>query len=153
MKIFILILIVMFFLMANQSEAQSVLDNFISRQGDKLMDGEKELRFISFNIPDLHYIDDYQTIESKSAFKLPNEFEIADAFKSIKQMGGGVIRTYTISVRKKGDDKSIPKHVLAPGEFNENAFRALDKVLELANDHGIRVIIPFVCNYNYWGRD
>ena len=130
---------------------QSVLDHFISREGDKLMDGEKELRFISFNVTCLHYLEDYHAIDAAHPHRLPDEFEIADAFKSAKQMGGSVVRIYTLSVRKKGEDDSIPRHVLAPGEFDENAFRALDKVLELANEHGIRIIIPFVCNYNYWG--
>ena len=151
MRFLLLFLIFMVLFITAQSFSQSVFDNFVSREGDKLMDGKNELRFISFNIPDLHYIDDYYPVENEISFKLPDEFEIADAFKSIKQMGGSVIRMYTLSVRKKDEDKSIPRHVLAPGEFDENTFRALDKVLQLANEHGIRIIIPFVCNYNYWG--
>ena len=31
-------------------------DNFITRQGDKLYDGSREFRFISFNIPCLHHL-------------------------------------------------------------------------------------------------
>lgn len=33
-------------------------DHFVTRQGDRLMDGPKEYRFISFNIPNLHYVED-----------------------------------------------------------------------------------------------
>ena len=45
----------------------------------------------------------------------------------------------------------IPCHVKKPGEFNEDAFRALDKVLEVANRVGVRVIIPLVDNWKWWG--
>jgi len=31
---------------------------FVHRHGDKLMDEHGELRFVSFNIPNLHYIED-----------------------------------------------------------------------------------------------
>ncbi len=130
---------------------QPVLDHFVSRESDKLMDGEEELRFISFNVPSLHYLEDYHPIEATHPYRLPNEFEIADALKSVKQMGGNVIRIYTLSALKKDDAGSVPRHVIAPGKFDENTFRALDKVLELANKYGVRIIIPFVCNYNYWG--
>jgi hypothetical protein len=41
----------------------------------------------------------------------------------------------------------IPCHVKRSGEFNEEAFRALDKVLEVANKLGVRVIIQLVDNW------
>jgi len=41
--------------------------------------------------------------------------------------------------------------VQRPGQFNEAAFRALDRVLEIANREGVRVIIPFVDNWKWWG--
>jgi hypothetical protein len=42
-------------------------------------------------------------------------------------------------------------HVRRPGEFNEQGFRALDKVIEVARRKGIRVIIPFVDQAKWWG--
>ena len=148
MKCYLLILAL---LIATHGFGQSVLDRFVSREDDKLMAGKSEFRFISFNVPCLHYLEDYLPNEATHSHRLPNEFEITDAIKSVKQMGGQAIRIYTLSVRKKSDDPSIPRHVLAPNEFDEDAFRTLDKVLEVANAYGIRIIIPFVCNYNYWG--
>ena len=135
----------------NSGCAQSTFENFVTRHGDKLMDGDKELRFISFNIPNLHYIEDNVPFEQTNHWRLPNEFEITDALLAIKQMGGQVARTYTLSVRKPGEDSAIPRHVLGPGKFNEEAFRALDKVLEVANKTGVRIIIPFVDNWVWWG--
>ena len=46
---------------------------------------------------------------------------------------------------------SGPRHVTAAGVFNEDAFRALDLVLARANAHGVRLIIPFVDNWKWWG--
>ncbi len=49
------------------------------------------------------------------------------------------------------DDSTIVRHVLAPGVFNEEAFRAYDRVLQVANQTGVRVIIPLVDNWWWWG--
>ena len=43
------------------------------------------------------------------------------------------------------------RHVEGPGKFNEEAFKAYDKVLQIANKVGIRVIIPLVDNWWWWG--
>jgi endo-1,4-beta-mannosidase len=40
---------------------------------------------------------------------------------------------------------------LAPGEFDEEAFRTLDLVLAKANASGVRLIIPFVDNWRWMG--
>ena len=126
-------------------------DDFITRQGDKLMDGTQEYRFVSFNIPNLHYVEDNLPFTEMNPWRLPDAFEIADALTAIEQMGGRVVRTYTLSVRKQDDDATVPRHVLGPGRFNEEAFRALDRVLQVANETGVRVIIPLVDNWVWWG--
>jgi hypothetical protein len=127
------------------------LEHFITRSGDKLMDGPQEFRFISFNIPNLHLIEDHLPFEGPSAWRWPNEFEIADALTAVQQMGGRAVRTYVISVRRADEDPSVPRHVERPGQFNEDAFRALDKVLQVANQTGVRVIIPLVDQWRWWG--
>ena len=124
--------------------------NFITVKGDKLMDGDAELRFISCNVPNLHYIEDYLPFSGTNQWRLPDEFEIRDALLSIKQMGGKVARIYVFSVRKEGDTVEI-FHVEGPGKFNEEAFKTFDKVLQVANEVGIRLIVPFVDNWWWWG--
>jgi len=124
---------------------------FVTRQGDRLMAGEEEFRFVSFNVPNLHYIEDNLPFEAINPWRIPNEFEIRDALISVKQMGGRVVRTYTLSVRKPGDDASVPRYVLGPGQFNEEAMRALDMVMKVANETGVRVIIPFVDQWSWFG--
>lgn len=126
-------------------------ETFVYRSGDKLMAEKGELRFISFNIPCLHYNEDNLSFEQVNPWRLTNEFEIGDALEAVRQMGGQVVRIYTLSVRKAGEDEAIPRHVLGPGQFDEQAFRSLDKVLEVANRKGIRVIIPLVDNWTWWG--
>ncbi len=125
--------------------------HFVTRQGDKLMDGPDEYRFISFNIPNLHYVEDNLPFTEMNPWRLPDAFEITDALMAVQQAGGQVVRTYTLSVRRADDGPDIPRHVLGPGRFNEEAFRALDKVLQVANETGVRVIIPFVDNWVWWG--
>lgn len=127
------------------------LEHFITRSGDKLREGEKEFRFISFNIPNLHLVEDHLPFEEPSAWRWPNEFEIRDALEAVRQMGGRVVRTYVISVRRADEEPSVPRHVEGPGQFNEDAFRALDKVLQVANQTGVRVIIPLVDQWRWWG--
>ena len=126
-------------------------DHFITRNGDKLFDGDRQLRFISFNTPNLHYLEDYLPFEGVDPWRLPDEFEIRDALMSVKQFGGKVTRIYVLSVRREDDPPGLIRHVEGPGLFNEEAFKTLDKVLQVANEVGIRLIIPFVDNWHWWG--
>lgn len=125
--------------------------HFVTAQRDKLMDGDQELRFISFNIPNIHYVEDNHEFTTGNPWRVADEYEIRDALTAIRQLGGKVTRTYVPSVRKEGDDASIVRHVNGPGVFDEEAFKAYDKMLQIANEVGIRVIIPLVDNWWWWG--
>ena len=124
---------------------------FITRRGDKLFNGEQEYRFISFNIPNLMVVEDAYEFTKPNPWRWPDEFEIEDALESVRQMGGQVVRPYVLSVFREGSDMGELVHVRRPGEFNEEGFRALDKVVEVARRKGIRVIIPFVDQWKWWG--
>jgi mannan endo-1,4-beta-mannosidase len=125
--------------------------NFLTRRGDKLFDGEREFRFISFNVPNLMVIEDAYEFTRPNPWRWPDDFEIEDALESVRQMGGQVVRTYVLSVYRDGSDMGECVHVRRPGEFNKEGFRALDKVIEVARRKGIRVIIPFVDQAKWWG--
>jgi mannan endo-1,4-beta-mannosidase len=146
----VLSMILLLTLLPQPAPAQT-FQEFVTRQGDKLMEGDREFRFISFNVPNLHYIEDNLPFEETSPWRIPDEFEIRDALTSVRQMGGTVVRIYTLSVRKADDDASIPRHVLGPGRFNEEAMRGLDMVMKVANETGVRVIIPFVDQWSWFG--
>jgi hypothetical protein len=124
---------------------------FITRRGDQLFEGDRTFRFISFNIPNLLVIEDAYEFTRPNPWRWPDEFEIEDALESVRQMGGQVVRTYVISVKRDGSDMGDFVHVRAPGEFNEEGFRALDKLIEVARRKGIRVILPLVDQHKWWG--
>ncbi len=138
-------------LLAAATSLPAQFQSFVTTKGDKLMEGNKELRFVSYNLPNLHYIEDNQEFTNPNPWRAANEFEIRDALLAIKQAGGRVTRMYVISVRKENEPLDIIRHVEGPGTFNEEAFRAYDKVLQIANEFGIRVIIPLVDNWWWWG--
>jgi mannan endo-1,4-beta-mannosidase len=123
---------------------ESQFHGFVRVQGDQLMADGKPFRFISWNIPNLHLVEDnIPFVDPKAvSWRWPDRFEITDALATVRQLGGTVVRTYVLSV---------PHHVRGPGEFNEDAFRALDEVLQVANEQGVRVILPFVDNWHWWG--
>src|SRR3954468_13953862 len=119
------IIILALFLLSSIAHAQNDMRYFITRSGDRLMEGAKEYRFISFNIPNLHLVEDNMPFEATNEWRFPDEFEITDALSSIRQMSGRVARIYVISICKKDGPNPIPCHVKRPGDFNEKAFRAL----------------------------
>ncbi len=133
------------------SAADSVFRDFVTVRGDQLLEGGKPFRFISFNIPNLHLVEDNLAFTEENPWRLPDRFEIYDALDSVRRQGGQVVRSYVLSVVRANDPPGTPRHVLGPGKFNEQAFRALDLVLQTANETGVRVIVPFVDNWSWWG--
>jgi hypothetical protein len=127
------------------------LQTIVTRQGDQLIEDGRPFRFISFNLPNLQMIEDNFALDAKSPWRLPDEFEIADALETVRQMGGTAVRTYVLSVRRDDSDMGDDVYVLGPGKFNEEAFRTLDLVLDVARRKGVRVIIPLVDNWKWQG--
>ena len=77
---------------------QSGFTDFIRTQGDQLVEGGRPFRFISFNIPNLHLVEDNVAFTEINPWRLPDRFEILDALSSVKQAGGTVVRSYMLSV-------------------------------------------------------
>ncbi|WP_199614180.1 golvesin C-terminal-like domain-containing protein [Paenibacillus alkalitolerans] len=118
--------------------AQAGFTNFITRDADKFMDGTTEFRFIGSNVPFLG-----------RAWMDPTEIE--DLIRGASISGIDVIRLYPFEVKMNTDPEGIYRHVMGPGNYNESAFKLFDKVLQLANQYNVRLIIPFVDKYNYVG--
>jgi hypothetical protein len=133
------------------TRAESSLKDFITVRGDQLFEGDRPFRFISFNIPNLLLIEDNVPFGETLPWRLPDRFELTDALATVNQMGGTVVRSYVISVLRTNDAPNEPKHVLGPNKFNEEAFRAMDLALQVANEQGIRLIIPLVDNWVWQG--
>ncbi len=126
-------------------------DNFITAKGSKLMDGDKEFKFLSFNVPTLNYVEDNMQFEQTNPYGLPSEFELHDLYETVNILGGNVVRAYTIPVRNTKFPKESTTYVEAPGVFNEEAFKVLDTALALAREYNIRVILPLVNNWEWMG--
>ena len=126
-------------------------EKFITARDGRLFEGDREFRFLSFNIPNLLAIEDNVGFGTPNPWRLPNAFEIHDALATVRALGGTVVRTYVISVERTNDTPEIPRHVLAPGKFNEQAFQTLDEVLAAAGREHVRLIIPLVDNWPWMG--
>ena len=103
-------------------KSDSMFENFITTDGTKLMDGDKELKFISLNYP-----------QATS----DNSWEHANAMKTIKTMGGNVTRTYTIPVNNGlNGSKAYVTGVDENGvlTFNEDA---LNELADSIKAHGV----------------
>ena len=131
--------------------AGPVFRNFITVRGDQLMDGNKPFRFISFNIPNLLIVEDNVPFTGTNPWCLPDAFELQDALATVQQMGGTVVRTYSIPVWRSNDPPAESSYVLGVDQYNENAFRTFDLALKLANENGVRLIIPLVNNWKWQG--
>ncbi|MBN1577178.1 MAG: hypothetical protein JW913_11535 [Chitinispirillaceae bacterium] len=127
------------------------LANFITRRGDRLYDGARDLRVISFNVPNLLLLEDDFAFTAVNNWSLPTTFEIRDAFQSVKEAGGLVVRTYCFRIHKRNEPPFLPKHLTAWRTFYEPAFRVMDTVLALANEYEIRLIIPLLEGPPWWG--
>mgnify|MGYP000997821631 CR=1 FL=1 len=133
-------------------EAPTQFETYITRNGDKLMDGNNELRFFSFNIPTL-------TINQQPSWKTPggenklrrvDPWEQEDAMKTICQLGGQVARTYVFSIIGGTLSKDVA-HITDVGQYNEALFEDFDRLLSYANKYGVRLIIPLIDQWDHWG--
>lgn len=124
---------------------------FVKVAGTGLQDDAGPLRFVSFNTPNLLVIEDAFGDGRSTPWRWPDEFELADAFAAIRQLGATVTRSYVITVRRDESDMGEFVHVRGPGDFNERAFEAMDSMLAAANRAGVRVIIPLVDNWKWQG--
>ncbi|MDO5980267.1 hypothetical protein [Flavivirga spongiicola] len=131
--------------------AQNGIKNFITVDGHRLMNGDQEFRFVSFNVPTLNYNEDVFDFNRMYPYSLPTEYEIRDVFETVKQVGGQVIRMYTIPVRLENESPEAPTYVEGPGEFVEESFKTMDLVLKLANEYNIRIIFSTLNNFRWMG--
>lgn len=118
---------------------QDGFEDFITRKGDKLYEGEREFRFAGANMPGLSLPYDY-TLRLPDRMILPTVWEQNNAFETLVAMNARVVRLWNLPIRGPNDDWMDWAYVQGPGKFNEESFKTLDNLLALANRHGVRVI-------------
>jgi hypothetical protein len=132
-----------------KKEKVVVLKNFIARNGSVLMDGDKEFRFFALASSNLHQNEEQILPDNSNRF--PDEFEIRDTLTTIHQMGGTATRSFPLSIRNDGEKQETPVYVEGIRQYNEAAFRTLDKVLQVCNELDIRLIFPLIDSHSFWG--
>jgi len=143
-------------LAAVSTAAQSALpppesvENFITRRGDRLYDGDREFRFVSVNMPDVLQIisnyrfdGEYQQIR----YRVPDEFEQRDALRTVRQLGGRVVRTFVITCSDRDNPAAMFNVSANPVVPNESAIAALDRLLLIGREEGVRLLVPLIA-YN-----
>lgn len=142
---------------------QEGFEHFLTRDGNRVMDGDQQFRFLSTATPTLGLVEDNYSSPGADDFewRLPDAFEIRDHLETVRRMGGQATRIYDISVLHPEDDPDLPRHIvdvprdadgsLNEAAFDEEAFRTLDLVLATAAEEGVRVFIPITNQYPWHG--
>ncbi|WP_237063184.1 beta-mannanase man5E [Microbulbifer zhoushanensis] len=150
---------------SEQVEAFTGFEHFIRRDGIQLLDGDKPVRFIGLHATELHRIEDDvaskgSTIGKSDHFRWPTAREQVNWIKALVYSGHSITRIYTLSV----DDIELPRDVRAnmPAhivknpqtgsiELDESAMQVYDRMVYLADKYGLRLIVPVIDHWSWWG--
>jgi mannan endo-1,4-beta-mannosidase len=120
----------------------------IVRHGDALYEGERPFRFLGLAAPNLHQNEGQLLPDFSNRF--PDEFEIRDVLRALQQMGARATRCFALSITAPSDG-GVPVYISGRRNYNEAAFRTLDRVLALCPEYDVRVIIPLIIAQNFVG--
>ena len=144
---------------------RSHFENFITRDGAMLKDGDKVFRFAGIHAPELHRIEDdargpcrADTRGWGQYFRWPTADEQENWIRAMVQTGAKAQRVYVLSVQQ-AFDKACGRetHILAPAtadgmpRLNEKAMRVYDNMIAEADKQGLRLILPFIDHWWWWG--
>ncbi|MCM2678705.1 hypothetical protein [Echinimonas agarilytica] len=140
-------------------------DSFITRDGHRLIENGEEFRFAGIHAPELHRIeDDAKGVCSADPrgwgqyFKWPTADEQDNWIQSLVLTGHKAMRVYVLSVATPYDEACDREtHILAPESrdgmprLNETAMVHYDRMIALSEKHGLRLILPFIDHWMWWG--
>nr|WP_175636964.1 CBM35 domain-containing protein [Raoultella terrigena] len=144
---------------------RSHFENFITRDGAMLKDGDKVFRFAGIHAPELHRIEDdargpcrADTRGWGQYFRWPTADEQENWIRAMVQTGAKAQRVYVLSVQQEFDKAcGRETHILAPAtadgmpRLNEKAMRVYDNMIAEADKQGLRLILPFIDHWWWWG--
>jgi mannan endo-1,4-beta-mannosidase len=122
--------------------------HFITREGDKLMEGEREFRFLGLAAPNIQMNESQLLPDFSNRF--PDEFEIRDILGGLQHIGARATRTFSLSIFSPKYE-NLPVHVSAHRTYNEDAFKTLDMVIALCHEYDVRLIIPVIASQQFYG--
>jgi len=117
--------------MANQPDPRE----YITRADTNLMALGNQLRFGGINVSWLGLRSDSGRPDDA---RLPTDFEMGDALKTVQMMGAGYIRVTSLAATAGCPQCLMP----SAGELNEDTLKHADHVLKLARDAGVKIIAP-----------
>ncbi len=117
---------------------------FISCRNGRLYELDREFRFFGLAAPNLHQNEGQ--LEPDDSNRWPDEYESQDVLESLHQIGSRATRSFGLSVAIPSEPGA---HLLGPGEYCEEAFICLDRVLAIAASKNIRVIFPFIDSHSF----
>ncbi|KAJ3325579.1 hypothetical protein HDV06_003397 [Boothiomyces sp. JEL0866] len=125
------------------------MSEFVQRRDGQLILNNSIFRFASFNTPNLHILEDpWQRI---------SPYEQKDQIAAVSQLGGQVVRTYVFSIPTNESELKHLKIISGFGtrdckwELDEQLMHDFDFAIHLANQYNIKVIIPFIDNWEWFG--
>lgn len=138
---------------------------FITRDGHRLLEGKQEFRFAGIHAPELHRIeDDARGLCAADPrgwgqyFKWPTAAEQENWIKALTRSGHKAMRVYVLSVATPYDAACEREtHILPPAQdgglprLNEDAMVHYDRMITLADKHNLRLILPFIDHWKWWG--
>ncbi len=117
--------------MANQPDPRE----YITRADTNLMALGNQLRFGGINVSWLGLRSDSgRPVDAR----LPTDFEIGDALKTVQMMGAGYIRVTSLAATAGCAACLMP----SVGELNDDTLKHEDHVLKMARDAGLKIIAP-----------
>jgi mannan endo-1,4-beta-mannosidase len=118
----------------------------IIRKDDQLFEGDKPFRFLGMAAPNIQANENQVRVDRANRF--PDEFEIRDILDGIRREGGRATRTFSLSVYHP-DDKEMPVYFSGHRQYNEEAFKCLDRIIALGHEYDVRIIIPFIASQSF----
>ena len=118
----------------------------IIRKNDQLFEGDRPFRFMGLAAPNIQANENQVRADRTNRF--PDEFEIRDILDGIRREGGRATRTFALSVYHP-DDKGMPVYFSGHRQYNEEAFKCLDRIIAFGHEYDVRIIIPFIASQSF----
>ncbi|MGN7453955.1 glycoside hydrolase 5 family protein [Paenibacillus pasadenensis] len=115
-------------------------NGFVARTGSRLELNGEPFRFAG---PNVYWLGLDENVEGVA---WPTEFRVRDALDTALEMGATVVRSHTLGASQGHPLSIMPE----PDRFNEEALRRVDFAVREAAARGLRLIVPFVCNWSYY---
>lgn len=120
---------------------------FITRQGDQLMEGDTPFRFFGLCASTLNM--NKEQILPDWSNRWPDEFEMRSSLDHLRRLGARATRVGIGLSIASPKDPGAHVHVTARRTYNDEAFRALDRLLALAREYDVRIIFPFIASQSF----